>query len=155
MTRYPFNVRSKYEWIKKMFEHAKQGGILTMERGGHTYDLPALQEWFRQQLDEAINLKAGLRADGAPRKRQCACKHCVGRCDCNIRKLSARGSFVCGYGCREPWGGRRWDPDWQRALSQDARAIQDKIERRVAIHNFRTDIVRSKLGHLVTRSDEE
>ena len=99
-------------------------------------------------VDGRINNRGGLRADGAPAKTACACKHCMARCDCSIRRIPARGGEVCGYGCRFPWGGRKWDGDYQRDLERDARAVADWYARRIRVRRFSTELVQGRLGHL-------
>ena len=44
---------------------------------------------------------------------------------------------------------RRLDPDYQRALAQDADSVRRNISSRVIIRQFRTDIFRARLGHLI------
>lgn len=134
------------------FEKAKRGIKIIFERGGDEYGAEDLCEWFRGKLDEAMNLKAGLRADGAPRKARCHCKHCEGRCDCALRRVIIDGRGRCGYGCRAPWG-RKWEREWQIGAERDQRAIADKHERRYAIYQFNTPELRGRFAHLLSDRD--
>lgn len=139
--------------IRDGLARTARGELVTVTRFGRQLDHEALRQWFRDKIDGLINLKAGLREDGAPRKQRCACAHCLGRCTCSIRKIAARGGYVCGYGCREPWGGRRWSGEWQMSAWRDAWRVRDKRESRVAIHSFETDMARARLAHLVSERD--
>lgn len=128
-----------------------RGERVTVHRGGEPLDHKGLRQWFCDKLDGMINLKAGLRSDGAPRKTRCACKHCLGRCDCALRKIFARGGLVCGYGCRAPWGGRRWENDWQASAWRDSRRARDRVLARARIRQFETEVARARLAHLIDR----
>ena len=52
---------------------------------------------------------------------------------------------------RRRW--RRLSPDYQIALYRDAQRVREITERRIIHRQFETDIVRARLGHLLTRED--
>jgi hypothetical protein len=135
--------------IKNGFELCRAGYKVRASWAGRAMDEAELRQWFRDRLDQRINLKAGLRSDGAPLKTQCACKHCMGRCDCSRSRLRLRGGWVCGGGCRFPWGGRHWDEDWQGSARRDSRRLRDRFTSRIAIHSFDTELARKRFGHLI------
>ena len=135
--------------IQAGFTATARGERVSVHRYTEPLDHEQLRQWFRDKLDGLINLKAGLRSDGAPAKRACACLHCMGRCDCALKKIPERGGRVCGYGCCAPWGGRRWETDWEASARRDSRAARD----RVAVRRFETDVVRKRLGHLHDNGD--
>jgi hypothetical protein len=54
-------------------------------------------------------------------------------------------------GDRRPW--RRLSSDYQIALYRDARRVCEITRQRIIHRQFETDIVRARLGHLLTRED--
>ena len=140
--------------VREGFAATVRGERVSVHRHGEPLDQEGLRQWFRDKLDGLINIKAGLRSDGAPRKRACACMHCLGRCDCGIKKIEARGGYVCGYGCRAPWGGRRWETDWEASAWRDLRKARDRVLSRVTVRSFETDVARRRLGYLVSERED-
>lgn len=52
-------------------------------------------------------------------------------------------------------GGRRYSRDYEGALFQDRMDLRDKLQRRVRVYQFRTDIVRRRFGHLLDDRNEQ
>jgi hypothetical protein len=52
---------------------------------------------------------------------------------------------------RRHW--RRLSPDYQIALYRDARRVREITQQRIIHRQFETDIVKARLGHLLTRED--
>lgn len=46
--------------------------------------------------------------------------------------------------------GRRWDADYQTNLYRDQHALHDKLQRRIIVCQWLTDIVRKRFEHLLT-----
>ena len=90
---------------------------------------------------------------------------CAGKCSCNACYNSAeyRNHRLGGATwselhpnplrlrhlkcCHRPWGGRKWEDDYQTNLSRDAWALRDWYERRIR-PRFLTREVRMRLAHL-------
>ena len=53
---------------------------------------------------------------------------------------------------RRRW--RRLSPDYQTSLFRDARRVREITQQRIIHRQFETDIVRSRLGHLLTRWED-
>jgi hypothetical protein len=101
--------------IKHGFDMARAGQSFNISWAGQEItNLDAFHKWFQDNVDKRINHKSGLRTDGAPRKTRCHCRHCMGTCTCAIKKITVDGRDRCGYGCRAPWGGRKWESDYER-----------------------------------------
>lgn len=113
-----------------------------------------LRQWFRDKLDGVINLKAGLRSDGASRRSKLRCR-CMG---CRHEHMMERGvhealryAAIRCHACppdHAEWGGRRWGDIYQVDLHRDQWRLRDLRERRVRVRRFATDLVRARFGHL-------
>jgi hypothetical protein len=55
-------------------------------------------------------------------------------------------------GPEPPW--RKLDPDYQRQLERDCRAIRDNRQRRIALHQIATPELKRRFGHLISRWDD-
>lgn len=51
--------------------------------------------------------------------------------------------------------GRRYDDDYQRDLARDQYALRAKLQMRVIVRQWQTDIMRKRFSHLLTRPEDE
>lgn len=117
-----------------------------------------LRAWFRDKLDGMINLKAGLRSDGAPaRDRQrCFCRGCVHAhmhdLDRPAMALDRTIIVRCPSCPRDhiEYGGRKRESEYESGAHRDQWRLRDKRERRIIIHQFETAEVRERFGHLIS-----
>jgi hypothetical protein len=79
---YPPGFRPYLRACRTAFEVTRAGRRFAMERFGRPLDLDGWREEFRRALDQRINLRGGLRSDGAVAKYGCRCMACSGRCSC-------------------------------------------------------------------------
>lgn len=139
--------------IRDGFAAADAGVRVKPEWSSNGLDGAGLRQWFRDKLDGMINLKAGLRSDGAPRRDRLSCR-CRG-CLHEHRHLMERGldeylryaSIRC-WNCprgHEDWGGRKWSDDYERGLVQD----QWDLRGRSRVRQLRTPELRARFAHRI------
>lgn len=141
---------------------AIRDGLLQTARGErvriHRWSDPigniAFREWFRNKIDGLINIKAGLRADGAKLRDRGVCK-----CRACVHRRNAHGDREYEYctTCPSPhWAyGRRWEYPFQAGMVRDARRIHDRLLHRVIVRQFETDIAHRRFKHLLTTKEDE
>ena len=136
--------------IKKGLAMAKDGQVFRITwAGSEITSEAAFHAWFQENLDKRINHKAGLRTDGAPFKKQCHCRHCMGLCRCGIVRLIVDGRERCGYGCGNPWGGRKWENEWEAESWRLSRKLMDHGGRLV-IHRSEVPLeFRKRFAHRI------
>jgi hypothetical protein len=135
------------------FATTAAGGMVRIYWNTPILNAEGWREEFRAALDKRINVKAGLRSDGAPKRSKCRCMHCTAKCDCACRKFVGTPAPIvgdCGYGCRFPWGGRKWDSDYEGNLIRDRRAIEDRVTRRISLYQINTPELRQRFAHLLS-----
>jgi len=147
------NAGKIYRAIKQGFEQTARGERVRPHWGDSALDAESLRQWFRAKLDGMINVKAGLRSDGAARKSRCNCNACTGRCDCGIARKIIDGRERCGYGCHRPYG-EKWEQDYENRAYRDSRAARDRVARRIRVYQFETKEARRRLGHLLSERDD-
>ncbi len=138
---------------RKAFAVTAAGGSVRTYWTNRTLDANGWREEFRTAHDKRINVKAGLRSDGAPKRSKCRCMHCTAKCDCACRKfVGTPGPIVgdCGYGCRFPWGGRKWDSGYEADLARDRHAITQRVTSRMSLYQLNTPELRQRFAHLLS-----
>lgn len=50
--------------------------------------------------------------------------------------------------------GRRWDEDYQTNLFRDQSALHGRLQRRIIVRQFATDVVRRRFSHLLTKPED-
>ena len=119
-----------------------------------------LRQWFRDKLDGLINLKAGLRSDGAParwrgraaddrrfRRFVCRCRRCEHdrAYHHDNTSLRPRVSASCTHcnGLHVEWGGRKWESDYYGRALRDQQALGTP---RRSVRRFETEDVRRRFA---------
>lgn len=159
--------------IRDGLARARAGVKIRTWWGGDGLDEAGLRVWFQRKIDESINLKGGLRSDGAARKARCSCWCCR---DLRVLRklyygLHGKVEHCChGGGSRGngrpsalvhevgthcyAWGGRKWDWTYQVGFRRDQSAIRDKIARRVRLYYLETPECRERFAHLVSERED-
>lgn len=57
-------------------------------------------------------------------------------------------------GCLD-MSGRRWDGDYQTNLFRDQHALHDRLQKRIIVRQFLTDLVRARFSHLLTKPEDK
>jgi len=118
---------------------------------GASLDRDGLRHWFRDKIDGMINLKAGLRSDGARKREKCRCRACLHQHGHDLER--GRLAIVRCYHCpsREhlPYG-RKWENDYQIGAWRDSRRARERVTQRIAVRQFETEDARKRLGHLLS-----
>jgi hypothetical protein len=137
--------------IRDGFARVSKGEQVQVYRMGERLDADGLRAWFRDKIDGMINLKAGLRSDGAPKRvGHCRCKACLHQHGHDLK----RGGLVnvrcpsCPVPHRDY--GRKWEYDYQASAWRDSRRARERVTRRVVVQQFETEDARRRLGHLLS-----